>query len=486
MPNVPRLVVAAPGSGHGKTTIATGLMAALRSRGLEVSGHKVGPDYIDPGYHALAHGRHPRNLDPVLQGEHRVAPLFLHGARTPRPADVAVIEGVMGLFDGAIGRRGTASTAHVARLLDAPVVLVVDVSGASRSVAATVLGFASFDPDVRLAGVVLNRVATQRHEDEIRDALAGTGVPVLGALGRDDALAAPSRHLGLVPAVERADEARTAVRGLGERVAQGVDLDAVLRVARSAPPLQVPTWDPEEEVQRLDAGRRVRVASAGGRAFSFRYRETDELLTAAGAEVVDVDPLHDALPAGTDALYLGGGFPEVYAEGLAANTVLLQQVRGAVAAGMPVVAECAGLLYLCRELDGHRMAGILDADATMTGRLTLGYRQARTAVPTLVAEPGELVTGHEFHRTRVGPGHGTTPAWTFDDLGYGGRTEGFTVGRPGAPSAVHASYLHVHWAGHPQAAERLVRAAAASRTARGDAARPDLGSATADTRPGRG
>ena len=229
----------------------------------------------------------------------------------------------------------------------------------------------------------------------------------------------------------------------------------------------------------------MRVASAGGRAFSFRYRETDELLTAAGAEVVDVDPLHDALPPGTDALYLGGGFPEVYAEGLAANTVLLQQVRDAVAAGMPVVAECAGLLYLCRELDGHRMAGILDADATMTGRLTLGYRQARTAVPTLVAEPGELVTGHEFHRTRVGPGHGSTPAWTFDDLGFGGRTEGFTVGRPGAPSAVHASYLHVHWAGHPQAAERLVRAAAEYRTARGDAARPDL-AATADTHARRG
>src|SRR5215218_9448772 len=198
-------------------------MAALRSRGLEVSGHKVGPDYIDPGYHALAHGRHPRNLDPVLQGEHRVAQLFLHGARTPRPADVAIVE-------GAIGRQGTSSTAHVARLLDAPVVLVVDVSGASRSVAATVLGFAGFDPDVRLAGVVLNRVATQRHEDEIREALGRTGVPVLGVLGRDDALSAPTRHLGLVPAVERAEEARLAVRQLGERVAAGVDLDAVLRV----------------------------------------------------------------------------------------------------------------------------------------------------------------------------------------------------------------------------------------------------------------
>jgi cobyrinic acid a,c-diamide synthase len=477
VPDVPRLVVAAPASGHGKTTIATGLMAALRARGLEVSGHKVGPDYIDPGYHALAHGRHPRNLDPVLQGEHRVAPLFLHGARTPRPADVAVIEGVMGLFDGAIGRQGTASTAHVARLLDAPVVLVVDVSGASRSVAATVLGFATFDPRLRLAGVVLNRVATRRHEDEVREALRGTGVPVLGVLGRDDALAAPSRHLGLVPAVERAADARTAVRLLGERVAEGVDLDAILRVARSAPPLRTVAWNPAEEVERLDLDRPIRVASAGGRAFSFRYREADELLTAAGAEVVDVDPLADAgLPPGTDALYLGGGFPEVYAEGLAANHGLLRDVRSAVAAGLPVVAECAGLLYLCRDLDGHEMAGVIDASATMTGRLTLGYRQARTSRGTLVAEPGETVTGHEFHRTRVEPGHGTAPAWTFDDLGYGGRTEGFTAGKPleGNPQArtVHASYLHVHWAGHPRAAERLVRAGAAARasalhTARG-------------------
>jgi cobyrinic acid a,c-diamide synthase len=473
VPDVPRLVVAAPASGHGKTTIATGLMAALRSRGLEVSGHKVGPDYIDPGYHALAHGRYPRNLDPVLQGEHRVAPLFLHGASTPRPADVAVVEGVMGLFDGAIGRQGTSSTAHVARLLDAPVVLVVDVSGASRSVAATVLGFAAFDPDVRLAGVVLNRVATRRHEDEIREALSRTGVPVLGVLGRDDALSAPSRHLGLVPAVERADEARLAVRRLGERVAAGVDLDAVLRVARSAPPLDAVAWDPAQQVQPLDVGRPVRVVSAGGRAFSFRYRETDELLAAAGAEVVDLDPLSDtALPPGTDALYLGGGFPEVYAEGLAANHGLLRAVRDAVAAGVPVLAECAGLLYLCRDLDGHRMVGVLDASATMSGRLTLGYRRARTATSTLVAEPGEVVTGHEFHRTRVEPGHGATPAWSFDDLGYGGRTEGFTAGATsdaaGGPPTVHASYLHTHWAGHPQAAERLVRAAAAARSRRAD------------------
>jgi cobyrinic acid a,c-diamide synthase len=491
VPEIARIVVAAPGSGHGKTTVATGLMAALRGRGLAVSGHKVGPDYIDPGYHALGHGRHPRNLDPMLQGEHRVLPLFLHGALDPGPADIAVVEGVMGLFDGAVGREGTASTAHVARLIDAPVLLVVDVCGSTRSVAATVHGFATFDPSVRIGGVVLNRVATQRQEDEVREAMAGTGVPVLGCLRRDEALATPSRHLGLVPAAERAQQAVAAVRHLGERVASGVDLDAVLRLARSAPAITAAPWDPAEEIAGLvrSAGQRpgdltagpgrdrppVRIAAAGGRAFTFRYRETDELLAAAGAEVVDLDPLREeSLPPGTDAVYLGGGFPEVYAEQLSANVPLRTAVARAVAGGLPVVAECAGLLYLCRELDGHPMVGALDCAGTMSQRLTLGYREAEVPRPNLVARPGEVVVGHEFHRTRIesaagageagrgeagagGAGAGGA-AWRFRDLGYGGRSEGFARGN------LHASYLHVHWAGHPRAAVRLV-AAAGDRTA---------------------
>jgi cobyrinic acid a,c-diamide synthase len=191
--NVPRLVVAAPASGHGKTTVATGLMAALAARGLAVSGHKAGPDYIDPGYHALATGRPPRNLDPVLCGAGTIAPLFTHGATG---ADIAIVEGVMGLFDGR-GSTPEGSTAHIAQLLGAPVVLVVDASAQGRSVAALVFGFASFDPAVGLAGVILNRVGSARHEEILREALAGIGMPVLGALRRDDGVAAPSRHLGL-------------------------------------------------------------------------------------------------------------------------------------------------------------------------------------------------------------------------------------------------------------------------------------------------
>ena len=232
MVNVPRLVVAAPGSGHGKTTVATGLMAALAARGLAVCGHKAGPDYIDPGYHALATGRPARNLDPVLCGADTIAPLFAHGAAG---ADIAVIEGVMGLFDGR-GTTAEGSTAHVAQLLGAPVVLVVDASAQGRSVAALVSGFASFDPGVRLAGVILNRVGSARHEEILRDALAGIGMPVLGALRRDDGVAVPSRHLGLVPAAEREGAARQAISRLAALVTESVDLDAVLALARTARP----------------------------------------------------------------------------------------------------------------------------------------------------------------------------------------------------------------------------------------------------------
>jgi len=330
--SIPRVVIAAPASGNGKTTVATGLMAALRARGLEVSGHKVGPDYIDPSYHALATGRPGRNLDPYLQATERVVPLFLHGAAG---ADVAVVEGVMGLFDGALGTDGFASTAHVARLLDAPVVLVVDASAAGRSVAATVHGFATFDPGVRLGGVILNKLGSQRHEDELRSAIEPLGFPVLGALRRSDGIHAPSRHLGLVPVAEREREAAEMLAQLELWAADGIDLDAVLRVARAAPALAGVPWDAAVEgcpqsgvrdVQRPQSGFRdipaapITVAAAAGRAFSFRYTENLELLRAAGVEVVDVDPLRDErLPEGCAGLYFGGGFPEVHAEELSAN-----------------------------------------------------------------------------------------------------------------------------------------------------------------------
>jgi cobyrinic acid a,c-diamide synthase len=444
---VPRLVLAAPSSGAGKTSVATGLLAALAARGLAVSPHKVGPDYIDPGYHALAAGRPGRNLDPWLVGEERIAPLFLHGARD---ADIAVVEGVMGLFDGASHpsvEPGYASTAHVAALLRAPVVLVVDAASQARSVAALVHGFATFDPRVRLGGVILNRVGTDRHEAILREALDAAGVPVLGAVRRLDALATPSRHLGLVPAAERTAEALTTVRALGEVVGASVDLDAVVALARSAPSLGAAPWDPAAEVASV-AGR-PRIAVAGGPAFTFGYAENAELLAAAGAEVVTVDPLRDeALPPGTAGLVIGGGFPEVYAGQLSANAGLRADVAALAAAGGPVAAECAGLLYLSRGLDGVPMCGVLPADGRMTERLTLGYRAAVATTDSALAAAGTRVRGHEFHRTVLDPPAGPSPAWQWSADG----PEGFVQGR------VHASYLHLNWAGSPAAARRFVAA----------------------------
>ncbi|MFF9690964.1 cobyrinate a,c-diamide synthase [Streptomyces sp. NPDC014623] len=443
MVSVPRLVVAAPASGSGKTTVATGLMAAFAGRGLAVSPHKVGPDYIDPGYHALATGRPGRNLDAYMCGPGLIAPLFTHGASG---CDLAVVEGVMGLYDGASGQGELASTAQVSKLLRAPVVLVVDASSQSRSVAALVHGFASWDPEVRIGGVILNKVASDRHEALLREALDESGLPVLGVLRRAPQVATPSRHLGLVPVAERQADALDAVRAMGERVREGCDLDALLALARSAPALPDEAWGPEH---RPGPGVRPVVAVAGGAAFTFAYAEHAELLTAAGAEVVVFDPLRDEkLPVGTAGLVIGGGFPEVYAPELSANEPLRRAVTELALSGAPVAAECAGLLYLARELDGRPMCGVLDASARMSERLTLGYRQAVAVSDSVLAVSGTRLRGHEFHRTVLEPGAGATPAWGLHQPER--RVEGFVQ------QGVHASYLHTHWASAPGVARRFV------------------------------
>nr|WP_089100827.1 cobyrinate a,c-diamide synthase [Streptomyces hyaluromycini] len=525
--SVPRLVIAAPSSGSGKTTVATGLMAAFAARGLAVSPHKVGPDYIDPGYHALATGRVGRNLDAYLCGPELVGPLFAHGARG---CDLAVVEGVMGLYDGAAGEGELASTAHVAKLLRAPVVLVVDASSQSRSVAALVHGFASWDPEVRVGGVILNKVGSDRHEELLREALEASGVPVFGVLRRVAQVDTPSRHLGLVPVAERRGEAVAAVAAMAAQVSDGCDLEALLGLARGAgalpgaawdaaealassppPPLPVPSpgaaapstppsgaaapgpplrperprpqtpdglegaraglrpqaSDGLEEVraglrhqasdglEEVRAGLRHRasarpvVAVAGGPAFSFSYAEHTELLAAAGAEVVVFDPLRDeGLPDGTCGLVVGGGFPEVYGGELAANEALRKDVAALAERGAPVAAECAGLLYLGRELDGLPMCGVLDVQARMSERLTLGYRDAVAVSDSVLAVAGTRMRGHEFHRTVVEPGAGAAPAWGVRTPRP--RVEGFVQ------RGVHASYLHTHWASEPGVARRFV------------------------------
>ncbi|HWC37248.1 MAG TPA: cobyrinate a,c-diamide synthase, partial [Acidimicrobiales bacterium] len=365
----PRLVVAGTHSGVGKTTVATGLMAAVARRGVAVASAKVGPDFIDPGYHALATRRLPRNLDAWMCGASAMAPL---AARAAGGADVLVVEGVMGLFDGAAfgaADGATGSTAEVAALLDAPVVLVVDASAMSTSVAALVHGYARFDADLHVAAVVLNRVGSPGHEVLLREALEPLAIPVLGALPRDDDLGWRERHLGLVPVVEQRRDVERSLGALAAAIERHCDVPGLIRLARSAPRRQAPS------VPLARPTGSARVAVAGGPAFSFAYPDNLEQLEQAGAELVAVDPATDAaLPDGVDALYAGGGFPEVFLETLAANTPLLADVRRRVADGLVTWAECGGLLWLARSLDGRPLAGVVPALGRMTDRLTLGYR----------------------------------------------------------------------------------------------------------------
>ncbi len=444
----PRLVVSAPSSGHGKTAIAVGLLAAMAARGVPTAGFKVGPDHTDAAYLGLAAGRPGRNLDPRLVGAQRIAPLFGHGASG---AQLSVIEGAMGLFDSLTGQPEIDGTAAVAAALRAPVALVVDVAAMGHSLAALVHGFRMFDEMVHLGGVILNRVASPRHEQMLRSALDDIGMPVLGALRRGDLPnVLPSRAHGLVPVAHRTVEAGRAVRRLGEAVAQSLDLDRLMALANSAPSLPGPLWTPAEAGEPVEM--RPVIALAGGPGAPYTYVETAELLAAVGAEVVIVDPLRDeALPPGTRALIVGSGLPEGYAEELSANRRLCADVAQFARDGWPVVAEGIALPWLGRELDGRAMAGVLDITGVTGEQTVAGYREATAPGTSVLAPAGARITGYKQHRAVVTPRAGSTPAWTWS----GGNPEGFVWRQ------VHASQLGLHWAAAPEIAKRLVAAAVA-------------------------
>jgi cobyrinic acid a,c-diamide synthase len=455
MVTTPGIVVAAPASGSGKTTVATGLMGALRRGGHRVAGFKVGPDFIDPGYHALATGRPGRNLDPVLVGEELIGPLYRHGCAA---ADIAVVEGVMGLFDGRIDPaapgQARGSTAHVATLLGVPVVLVVDARGQSHSIAALLHGFSTFDTATRLAGVILNRVGSARHEQVLRQACEMAGIPVLGAVPRVDELAVPSRHLGLITAVEHGGQARAAVDAMTDLIARHVDIAAVAALADAS--VTAEPWSPEGAAD--GPTEKPVVAVAAGKAFTFSYAEHAELLGAAGAQVAEFDPLTDALPTGTAALVLPGGFPEQYPAELSANTELRRQIHE-LASHAPVYAECAGLTYLMSDIDGHPMCGVLSGSARFTDRLTLGYRDAVAVTDSTSHAAGQRAVGHEFHRTTVDFAHDYPPAWVYRGVA------GQTVHDGAVDRGVQASYLHTHPVAQRGAVERFVAYAATSKLA---------------------
>jgi cobyrinic acid a,c-diamide synthase len=437
--------------------VATGLIGALRRAGHRVAPFKVGPDYIDPGYHTLAAGRPGRNLDPVLVGEDLIGPLYRHGSDG---CDIAVVEGVMGLFDGRIDGVMTGpavgSTAHVAALLGAPVILVVDAKGQSHSMAALLHGFSTFDDSTRIAGVILNRVGSPRHADVLRQACEHAGIPVFGALPRIDELVIPSRHLGLITAIEHGAHARAAVDAMTSLVGAHVDLSGV--VAAAGGRVVAEPWNAQDAVGDPPAAR-VTVALAAGKAFSFCYAEHAELLRAAGADVVEFDPLTDQLPPDTAAVVLPGGFPEEFGTELSANDVVRRQIASAAAAGAPVHAECAGLTYLLDDLEGFPMCGVLAGSARFTDSLTLAYREAAATADSSLFAAGERAVGHEFHRTTVTFADSYQPAWVY-------RSRDVTTVRDGAVlGGVHASYLHTHPVAGPRAMTRFVAAAATSRLA---------------------
>ncbi|GAA4598754.1 cobyrinic acid a,c-diamide synthase [Actinoplanes octamycinicus] len=446
--------MSAPASGHGKTAIAVGLLAAMAARGVPTAGFKVGPDHTDAAYLGLAAGRPGRNLDPRLVGAQRIAPLFGHGASG---AQLSVIEGAMGLFDSLTGQPEIDGTAAVAATLRAPVALVVDVAAMGHSLAALVHGFRMFDEMVHLGGVILNRVASPRHEQMLRSALDDIGMPVLGALRRGDLPnVLPSRAHGLVPVAHRTVEAGRAVRRLGEAVAGSLDLDRLMALANSAPPLPGPLWTPAEAGEPAEV--RPVVALAGGPGAPYTYVETAELLTAAGADVVVVDPLRDeSLPPGTRALIVGSGLPEGYAEELSANRRLCADVATFAREGWPVVAEGVALPWLGRDLDGRPMCGVLDITGITGEQTVAGYREATAPGTSVLAPAGARITGYKQHRALVTPRAGAAPAWTWS----GGNPEGFVWRQ------VHASQLGLHWAAAPEIAKRLVAAAIAGPSGQG-------------------
>lgn len=440
------IVLAGDRSGTGKTTLTLALLAALKKRDRRVQSFKVGPDYIDPMFHAAVTGRPCYNLDPVLTSERYVQQSFhAHCA----DADDAVIEGVMGLFDGATGVDDTASTAHIARLLNLPVLLAVDCARMSRSLAALVQGYRTFDPRVNVAGVILNRVGSDRHLQLLRDALDAIEMPIFGVFRREKDIQLPDRHLGLVPTGEVSGFEQIAERlaVLGEQCFDWDRLEGLLGREREG-----------ERERRDERERRVRIAIAHDSAFNFYYPDNFEALEAQGAQLVYWSPMKDETLPDADGLYFGGGFPEVFAAQLSDNKPMLAAVQRAIEQNMPTYAECGGLMYLSKSLidfDGKcwPMVGATLQTVRMGQRSVLGYRKAIALNDGPVLKTGQLVVGHEFHKS-IATGPSDRPA--YETSRYWGETgqasvEGYSRGR------LHASYLHLHWGHRESIAEHFIR-----------------------------
>lgn len=452
MNNTPRIVIAAVSSGSGKTTVVTGILSALRQRGIKVQSYKVGPDYIDPGYHKLASGRPAHNLDSWLMPSEKLKEVLV---RTSTEADISIIEGVMGLYDG--GRKGVSSTAEIAKLLDAPVLLVIDAKSMGASAAAIALGFRQYDPEVKLAGVILNRLGSPTHKNMIEAALSAINIPVFGTVRRDDSLIMPERHLGLLPVEENSEQ--EVVDRMGQAIGSQVDLDGIIKLANSASRLNVIS---DDKLNIVPQEKRVRIAVAKDDAFSFYYPESIRVLEKYGAEIVTFSPLHDEKLPKCDGIILGGGFPEMFAAQLKANETMMNSIRQAAADNVPIYAECGGFMYLTQGLvdfDGvfHSMCGIIPCRVQMNKKLQMvGYVEAEMNMDTVLGPIGTKIHGHEFHFSseivdELMDMQGFSRAFTFTRMRNNAQySAGFTRGN------LLGSYLHLHFLGCADAASHFV------------------------------
>lgn len=461
--NIPRLVIAAPQGRSGKTTISVGLMAALTAKGMAVQAFKKGPDYIDPSWLSMVTGRQCRNLDSFMMGREALRRSFVRHACN---ADIGIVEGAMGIFDG-VDLEGSGSTGEVAKAIQAPVILVVDTTRMTRSVAAMVNGFQHFDPDVKIAGVILNKVARPRHENMLRSAVEHyCGIPVLGAMPKGNDFKIPDRHLGLIPAAEN-QSLHQAVAAVGEAAARHLDLEKILEVAKSGCSLAINGEAPPSQICSSDQGALPAdshgpvIGVFNDSSFTFYYPENLESLVEAGARLVTVDSINQTELPEVDALYIGGGFPEVFASGIERNQSLREAVREGIEKGLPVYAECGGLMYLGRSLAWqdrvYRMCGALPFDVVMSEKPQgHGYVVLEVTEDNPFFSAGEVLKGHEFHhsrvvnldRQRVGAAYRIKRGYGID-----GEIDGLTY------KNVLAGYTHLHAVSQPGWAQRLVEMA---------------------------
>ncbi|MBO6305717.1 MAG: cobyrinate a,c-diamide synthase [Selenomonadaceae bacterium] len=444
MQNLPRIVIAGVSSGTGKTTVTAGVLCALKKRNFSLASFKIGPDYIDPSYHELLSGAKCNNLDSWLIGEKEVSNLFY---QTAKDVDISVIEGVMGLYDG--GREGVSSTAEIAKLIDAPVILVINCKSIGASAAAIATGFRDYDKDMKFAGVILNKLGSKSHENMIREAMKKANIKVFGAIKRDENLHLPERHLGLLPAEE--NEQKDELVKYFSEIEKQLNIDEIIAVSKNVDPVKNISF-----ISRKSEQKNVKIAVAKDEAFSFYYEDSLSVLEEMGAEIIDFSPLYDEKLPPCDGLILGGGFPEMFAEKLEKNISMRDSIKNAAQNGLPIYAECGGYMYLMKsiaDLSGKcfNMAGVIDKQAKMQYKLqTVGYVTATQIRDTIFGKKDVKFRGHEFHFS-VADEEENLSAFTMEKMRTGKK---YLAGY--AKKNILGSYLHLHFRGEKEAAENFI------------------------------